>query len=124
MLLWQIPTELLQDIPSGWADEPHEKLLWGLVSLMAMLLTAIVPYIGKQFMDRRSYTRELKIGAATLSNPRSDREFNGRSLNSATMLNYVIEDQRDQRKEIRDLAERLARCEHKLDVLLSKGGEG
>lgn len=106
-VLWQT-SELVEQLPSGWVDEPHEKMLWAIVS-------AILLYIGNQIRDRRAYSRATHQAAEKLSNPRSDRTINGKT-NSATLLNYVIDDMREIRMKQDDLARRLEGVAHTDDI--------
>lgn len=104
--MWQVPaTEMVEALPHGWADEPHERVLW-------IILFLIISYLGKHKWDRRSYTKSLKEAAKHLSNPHSDREINGKT-NSAQLLNYVIEDVRAQQERVLD---RLSQTADKKDI--------
>ena len=83
-------------MPSSWVDEPHEQFIWA-------LLFAITSYISKQLWDRRAYTRATREAAEKLNNPRSDRTINEKTANSATLLNYVIDDIRELRDDTREI---------------------
>lgn len=96
-------------MPSSWVDEPHEKFLW-------TLLFAITSYIGKQLWDRRAYTRATREAAEKLNNPRSDRTINGKTANSATLLNYVIDDVREIRSKQDDVVKRMEDVASKDDI--------
>ena len=86
-----------ETMPSSWIDEPHEKLLWGIVM-------SIAAYLGKQqLFDRRKYRKDLKDAVNGMSNPHPDPRLNGRT-NSAELLKYVIEDVREMRKEVQLLS--------------------
>lgn len=93
--------QAVQDtMPSSWMDEPHEKILWGLLSI-------IVTYIGKQVFDRRQYKKALGEAVDGMSNPHPHPKLNNGRTNSAELLKYVIEDMREIRKDVSVLSAKL-----------------
>ena len=107
--------QAVQDsMPSSWIDEPHEKILWAFVF-------AVTSYLGKQVFDRRNYERHTREAAEKLSNPRSDRTINGKT-NSAQLLNYVIDDMREIRKDVQRLVVKHETLSAKVDEM-EKGRE-
>lgn len=98
-----LQTQLVENVLSGWADEPHEQILYVVVTALVTIVGAVVTYIANQLRHRSAYTKETARAAEQLStNPRSSRAVNGKE-NSATLLNWVIEDQRESRDDMREI---------------------
>ena len=108
--MWQVPaTEMVEALPQGWVDEPHERILWAILFL-------IISYLSKHHWDRHSYTKSLRKAAKQLSNPHhAERTLNGKT-NSAELLNYVIEDVREIRTQQDRVLDRLSRVADKKDI--------
>ena len=96
-----------ENMPSSWIDEPHEKILWALVSALIAIVSTIITYIVKQLFDRRKYTEHTREAAEKLANPRSDRTINGKT-NSDQLLNYMIDDHRELRSKVDAVAQEVA----------------
>ena len=124
MLMFQAQAvELIEGLPSGWADEPHEKALWAVVTMLVGIVSLIIAYIRNQLRDRREYDKETQKAAKLLSSPHSGRTING-PTNSAMLLNYLIADVRVVKDRQDQVMEKLLRCEADIRELRRRTNKG